>query len=238
MELFYSDWSSPGDWQEDERDLLIQYLRWSTRVKQIGQMRKGAWNYEAHNWENRTKEETKKCYYGCPWRIQQRTERETYHLPQEDCYKKIQSVSALQKTILLHAIRIITCVVEWTTSLLTSFLLCKINVCRFVCIYLIFDNFIDIFLLSDSNFKKLVPERSMARPLPLWYVQTRHVSIKREKKRYLHSIKKNKKKEKKESKMKINTELVGEKVPENKSCLPFFLAFCKVYYLRQGQIYI
>ena len=60
----------------------------------------------------------------------------------------------------------------------------------------------------------------------------------RKKKRYLHSIKKNKKKEKKESKMKINTELVGEKVPENKSCPPFFLAFCKVYYLRQGQIYI
>ena len=99
---------------------------------------------------------TKKCCYGCPWRIQQRTERETYQLPRENCYKKIQSVSALEKTILLHTIRIITCVVERTTSLFISFLLCKINVCRFVCIYLIFDNFIFILLLSDSNFKKLV----------------------------------------------------------------------------------
>ena len=36
--------------------------------------------------------------------------------------------------------------------------------------------------------------------------------------------------------MKINTELVGEKVPENKSCAPFFLAFRKVNYLPQGQI--
>ena len=34
------------------------------------------------------------------------------HLPRENCYKKIQSVSALQNTILLHAIRIFTCVVE------------------------------------------------------------------------------------------------------------------------------
>ena len=37
--------------------------------------------------------------------------------------------------------------------------------------------------------------------------------------------------------MRVNTELVGEKVPENKSCPPFFLAFCKVYYLPQGQIF-
>ena len=37
--------------------------------------------------------------------------------------------------------------------------------------------------------------------------------------------------------MRVNTELVGEKVPENKSCPPFFLAFCKVYYLSQGQIF-
>ena len=37
--------------------------------------------------------------------------------------------------------------------------------------------------------------------------------------------------------MKINTELVGEKVPEKKSCPPFFLAFCKVYYSPQGQIF-
>ena len=64
---------------------------------------------------------------------------------------------------------------------------------------------------------------------------TRQVSVKKEKKRYLHFIKKNtkKRKEKKESKMRIKTELVGEKVPENKSCL----AFCKVYYLPQGQIF-
>ena len=37
--------------------------------------------------------------------------------------------------------------------------------------------------------------------------------------------------------MRVNTELVGEKVPENKSCPPFFLAFCKVYCLSQGQIF-
>ena len=69
---------------------------------------------------------------------------------------------------------------------------------------------------------------------------TEQVSIKKEKKRYLHAFnenqKKKKRKEKKESKMKINTELVGEKVPENKSCAPFFLAFRKVNYLPQGQI--
>ena len=40
--------------------------------------------------------------------------------------------------------------------------------------------------------------------------------------------------------MKINTELVGEKVLENKSCPPCFLAFCKVnyIYLRARYIYI
>ena len=40
--------------------------------------------------------------------------------------------------------------------------------------------------------------------------------------------------------MKINTELVGEKVLENKSCPPSFLAFCKVnyIYLRARYIYI
>ena len=63
---------------------------------------------------------------------------------------------------------------------------------------------------------------------------------------YLYAIKKKKKKEKekqnktkqkKERKMKINTELVGEKVSENKSCRPSFLAFCKVYYLPHGQIF-
>ena len=37
--------------------------------------------------------------------------------------------------------------------------------------------------------------------------------------------------------MRVNTELVGEKVPENKSCPPSFLAFCKVNYLPQGQIF-
>ena len=37
--------------------------------------------------------------------------------------------------------------------------------------------------------------------------------------------------------MKINTELVGEKVPENKSCPPSFLAFGKVNYLPRGQIF-
>ena len=40
-----------------------------------------------------------------------------------------------------------------------------------------------------------------------------------------------------ESKMRVNTELVGGKVPENKSCPPSFLAFCKVNYLPQGQIF-
>ena len=44
--------------------------------------------------------------------IQQRTERETYHFPRENCYEKIQSVSALQTTILLHAIRIIKWLVD------------------------------------------------------------------------------------------------------------------------------
>ena len=86
----------------------------------------------------------------------QRTERETYHLPQENCYKKIQSVSALQTTILLHAIRIIKWVVEWTTHLFISFLLWKIKVCRLVGRDLIFANFIFIFLLPDSHFKKLM----------------------------------------------------------------------------------
>ena len=32
---------------------------------------------------------------GCPWRIQQRTERATYHPAQRNCYKK--SVSAMQR---------------------------------------------------------------------------------------------------------------------------------------------
>ena len=63
----------------------------------------------------------------------------------------------------------------------------------------------------------------------------------------MHAIKKNKRKkekqkqnktkQKKERKMKINTELVGEKVSENKSYPPSFLAFCKVYYLPHGQIF-
>ena len=44
--------------------------------------------------------------------IQERTERETYHFPRENRYKKIQSVSALQTTILLHAIGIIKWVVD------------------------------------------------------------------------------------------------------------------------------
>ena len=146
-------------------------------------------------------------------------------------------VLALCKTILLHAIRIITCVVEWTTSLFISFLLCKINVCRFVCIYLIFDNFIFILLLSDINLKNLVKGVWLC---PSLYDMCKHqkVSIKREKKDIYIPLKRTKKKEKKESKMKINTVLVGEKVPENRSCPPFFLAFCMVYSLLQGQIYI
>ena len=37
--------------------------------------------------------------------------------------------------------------------------------------------------------------------------------------------------------MRVNTELDGEKVPENKSCPPSSLAFCKVNYLPQGQIF-
>ena len=95
-----------------------------------------------------------------------------------------------------------------------------------MCIYLIFDNFIFIFLLSDSNFKKLVKGVWLG---PSLYDMCKHqTSVNKErKKRYLHSIKKNKKKEKKESKMKINTELVGEKVPENKSCPPFFWLFAR-----------
>ena len=67
---------------------------------------------------------------------------------------------------------------------------------------------------------------------------------KRKKKKIFAFIKKNKpppkkkkKKEKKESEMKINTELVREKVPENKSCPPSFLAFCKVNYLPRGQMF-
>ena len=106
-----------------------------------------------------------------------------------------------------------------------------------MCIYLIFDNFIFIFLLSDSNFKKLVKGVWLCPSLYDMYKHQTSVNKER-KKRYLHSIKKNKKKEKKESKMKINTVLVGEKVPENRSCPPFCLAFCMVYYLLQGQIYI
>ena len=150
MELFFSDWSSPGDKKMKE---IYWYSNWD-----------GAPELDKWDWYGRVRKtmrhttgrielrkRPKKCYYGCPWRIQQRTERENYHLPRENCYKKIESVSALQKTILPHAIRIITCVVEWTTSLFISFLLCKINVCRFVCIYLILDNFIFIVLLSDSN---------------------------------------------------------------------------------------
>ena len=142
---------------------------------------------------------TKKCYYGCPWRIQQRTERETYHLPRENWYKKIQSVSALQKIILLHAIRIITCVVEWTTSLFISILLCNINVCRFVCIYLIFDNFIFILLLSDINLKNLVKGVWLC---PSLYDMCKHqtsVSEERKKKDICISLKRtNKKKKRKE----------------------------------------
>ena len=66
---------------------------------------------------------------------------------------------------------------------------------------------------------------------------TRQVSIKKEKKKIFafhqkEQKKKKEKKRKKESKMKINTELVGEKVPENKSCPPFFLTSCKVYYKK------
>ena len=38
--------------------------------------------------------------------------------------------------------------------------------------------------------------------------------------------------------MRVNTELVGEKVPQNKSCPPSFLVFCKVNYLPQGQIFV
>ena len=61
---------------------------------------------------------------------------------------------------------------------------------------------------------------------------TIQVSIKKEKKGYLHPIKKNqkkKKKKRKESKMKINTELVGEKVPEKKRC-PLFTIFFRARY--------
>ena len=105
-----------------------------------------------------------------------------------------------------------------------------------MCIYLIFDNF--IFLLSDSNFKKLVKGVWLCRSL---YDMCKHqtsVNKERKKKDIYIPLKRTKKKEKKESKMKINTVLVGEKVPENRSCPPFFLAFCMVYYLLQGQIYI
>ena len=105
-----------------------------------------------------------------------------------------------------------------------------------MCIYLIFDNF--IFLLSDSNFKKLVKGVWLYRSL---YDMCKHqtsVNKERKKKDIYIPLKRTKKKEKKESKMKINTVLVGEKVPENRSCPPFFLAFCMVYYLLQGQIYI
>ena len=141
----------------------------------------------------------------------------------------------MEKTILLHTIRIITCVVERTTSLFISFLLCKINVCRFVCIYLIFDNFIFILLLSGSNFKKLV--KGVWLCPSLYDNMCKHqtsVKKEREKKDICIPLKrtKKKKKRKKESKLKINTELVGEKVPENKSCPPFFLAFCKVNYKK------
>ena len=91
-------------------------------------------------------------------------------------------------------------------------------------------------MLSDSNFKKLVKGVWLG---PSLYDMCKHqTSVNKERKKDIYIKKNKKKKEKKESKMKINTELVGEKVPENKSCPPFFLAFCKVYYLLQGQIYI
>ena len=98
-------------------------------------------------------------------------------------------------------------------------------------------------MLSDSNFKKLVKGVWLCPSLYDMYKHQTRVNKER-KKRYLHAIKKNKKQKRKrtekkrKSKMKINTELVGEKVPENKSCPPIFLAFSKVYYLRQGQIFL
>ena len=64
-------------------------------------------------------------------------------------------------------------------------------------------------------------------------VNTRQVSIKREKKKIYIPLKRTKK-EKKESKMKINTELVGEKVPENKSCPPFFSGFLQGLLFNSG----
>ena len=104
---------------------------------------------------------------------------------------------------------------------------------------LIFANFIFIFLLPDSHFKKLMKGVWLC---PSVYDMCKHQTTvnkerkkmemkkklkrrrkrKRKKKRYLHPLKgtkqnkKEKKKEKKESKLKINTELVGEKVPESR----------------------
>ena len=108
-------------------------------------------------------------------------------------YTKIQSVSALQKTILLHAIRI--------TSLFISFLPCKINVCRFVCTYLIFNNFIFILCYPIVTLKNWWKEFGSAPPFMIC-TNTRQESIKKEKKDICMPLKRTKNKKEKEQKRK------------------------------------